>query len=501
MHTITLLLVGATAFLLALVLTPLVRKMALRHNLVDSPDCSRKIHRSPTPRVGGVAVMLAYAGSQLLALALSGCHGLGIQLPMATVATILPGATIVFFAGLADDLVNLSPLQKLGLQVVAAVVVVSHGLTIHIGDAAGARLLGAALTVLWIVGCTNAVNLIDGLDGLAAGVALVAALTTLAAALLTSHIGLALAIVSLIGALIGFLRYNFNPASIFLGDSGSLTIGFLLGSCTVIWSAKSATVAGCAAPVLALAIPLTDVGLAFVRRFLRRDPVFAADRGHIHHRLLARGIHVRSAALLLYAAACGFSVLALLFWRASGLWSGVVLMVFAAAVALGVRYLGYAELGAAYRVLFALGFRRVVKTQLSLDAFQLTLRSARTPGEAWRAICDAYPKFGFAGAEMEIGGVLYSDGAKLFMQKNVWQAQIPLADHDYVTLERARDPRAAIISEAFVDAVQSILVEKCSGWQPQPVLGITLARISSAPVAAAAANRPRTAARARHVTA
>src|SRR5947208_10567281 len=149
------------------------------------------------------------------------------------------------------------------------------------------------ITVGWLVVCSNAFNLIDGMDGLATGVGLFAAFTTLAAALLQNNALLALATAPLVGALLAFLRYNFNPASIFLGDCGSLTIGFLLGCFAAVWSQKSATLLGMTAPVMALSVPLLDTGIAVVRRFLRRQPIFSADRNHLHHRLLDRGFSSR----------------------------------------------------------------------------------------------------------------------------------------------------------------------------------------------------------------
>src|SRR5262249_32959422 len=152
----------------------------------------------------------------------------------------------------------------------------------------------------WLILCSNAFNLIDGVDGLAAGVGLTATTATLAAGLLHGDWMLGFVTAPLAGCLLGFLRYNFNPASIFLGDSGSLLIGFLLGCYGVIWSQKSVTMLGMAAPALVMALPLLEVGLSVVRRFLRNEPIFAGDRGHIHHRLLDRGLSPRRVAISLY---------------------------------------------------------------------------------------------------------------------------------------------------------------------------------------------------------
>ncbi len=155
-------------------------------------------------------------------------------------------------------------------------------------------------TILWLLACTNAFNLVDGMDGLAAGVGLFSTLTIFVAALLQQNMALAMATVALAGCLLGFLRYNFNPATTFLGDSGSLLIGFVLVCYGIIWVQKSSTFLGMTAPIMALSLPLFDVTLAIARRFLRTQSIFSADRGHIHHRLLDRGISPRKAVLLLY---------------------------------------------------------------------------------------------------------------------------------------------------------------------------------------------------------
>jgi UDP-GlcNAc:undecaprenyl-phosphate GlcNAc-1-phosphate transferase len=187
-------------------------------------------------------------------------------------------------------------------------------------------------TLGWLILVTNAVNLIDGMDGLATGVTLFATLTMLASGLQNNNVPLAMAVVPLAGALLGFLRYNFNPATVFLGDCGSLTIGFLLGCFGISWAQKSATMLGVTAPLLALAIPLLDSGLAVVRRFLRRESIFGADRGHVHHKLLDRGLSVRQAALVLYGVSLLFAILSLASSVLHDSYAGVVLVLFGAAV-------------------------------------------------------------------------------------------------------------------------------------------------------------------------
>lgn len=241
----SLLFLGLISFLLSFVLTPLVRNRFRQWGVVDRPDRECKHHDHPVPRVGGIPLIVAYLCSfGLLALTpLSAGNIVAGALPFAL--RLLPAVLIVFATGLLDDLVSLKPWYKLAGQVAAAGAAYWAG--VHVQAFGGhhfAAWWSLPLTLLWLVFCTNAVNLIDGVDVLAAGVGLFAAFTMLLAALLGNNFPLAIATVPLVGCLLGFLRFNFNPATIFLGDSGSLFVGFLLGCYGVLWSEKSATILG-----------------------------------------------------------------------------------------------------------------------------------------------------------------------------------------------------------------------------------------------------------------
>jgi len=291
----------AAAFVLSLLLTPLMRDWSIHLGLVDRPDQVRKQHAMATARTGGVPILLSYAGAYALLLLLPLNASGVIREHMAAIWRLMPPVAIIFATGLLDDWRDLRPWQKLAGETAAAIWAYAAGVRIFaVGGHATAPWCGFLLTIAWLILCSNAFNLIDGMDGLAAGVGLTATMTTFIAGLLHGDITLGLATAPLAGCLLGFLRYNFNPASIFLGDSGSLLIGFLLGSYAVIWSQKSATMLGVAGPAMALALPLLEVGLSILRRFLRNEPIFTGDRGHIHHRLLDRGFTPRKAALLLY---------------------------------------------------------------------------------------------------------------------------------------------------------------------------------------------------------
>ena len=245
MVSLTLLLV--VSFLVALLATPTIRRVANGRGWVDAPDTgavqARKLHRAPIPRLGGVAIFLAYvvAFAVLAVAPLKGSRLVDFEV----VGRLAPAVVLIFLVGLVDDLWGLAAWQKLLGQLVAAGAAAAAGVTL--GSVGGYPVPGWAqlpLTLGWLVLLTNAINLIDGMDGLATGVSLFAALTMVTSALLAGNVPLAMATVPLAGALLGFLRYNFNPATIFLGDCGSLLIGFLLGCFGLIWSQKSVSVLG-----------------------------------------------------------------------------------------------------------------------------------------------------------------------------------------------------------------------------------------------------------------
>jgi len=230
-------LLGASSCLLCIVLTPLCRDAALRIRCVDEPDSDRKVHSKATPRIGGVPVIAAYAGSLGLSFLLRTDGAGGFQAYLTPVWMLLAAGIGVFVIGLIDDLIGLTPRQKLAGQALAAALVCWMGL--YLGRSSGFTIApewGIPLTMMWLVGCSNAFNLIDGADGVAAGIGLLGAITTMLAGIYYGDPRMVLMTAPLVGALLGFLRYNFNPASIFLGDCGSLWIGFMLGCCGVMWS-------------------------------------------------------------------------------------------------------------------------------------------------------------------------------------------------------------------------------------------------------------------------
>ena len=259
------------------------------------------------------------------------------------------------------------------------------------------------------MGCTNAFNLIDGMDGLAAGVGLVAAVTMLVAALTQSNLPLALATMPLAGCLLGFLRYNFNGASVFLGDSGSLLIGFMLGCYGALWSEKSVTLVALTVPLLAVSIPLIDVVLSIMRRFLRNRPIFQADRGHIHHRLLDLGLSPKNAVLTMYGICGVVAVLSLLASALHNQFSGLIVIVFGGAVWIGIRQLDYTEFASASRMFLGGKFRQIIDVETRMADFETSLAKATSVEECWAQIRAGSQGFGFHEVRMSLCGRVFED--------------------------------------------------------------------------------------------
>lgn len=304
------LLLALTCFLIAFggtaALVPPVRRLARRRGWVDHPDDHRKLHNGPIPTVGGLAI----AGGFLTGL---GLLAVATELLPITVALPSPmlwaGATVIIAAGLYDDLHGLNFKGKFLIQLLLAYALLHAGYRIDLtgvsfleGDSYMQALIAIPLTLLWIVGVINAVNLIDGLDGLAAGTCLIAMACLATIFGLNGEFGLVLVAVLLAGALAGFLIYNFNPASIFMGDSGSLFLGYILAAYALEGPSHTDPWMAALVPVLVLGLPLLDTSLSIVRRLMGRKAIFAPDRDHIHHRLANRGSQ-RHAVLTLYSIA------------------------------------------------------------------------------------------------------------------------------------------------------------------------------------------------------
>ena len=273
---------------------------------------------------------------------------------------------------------------------------------------------------------------------------------------------LAFATAPLAGALLGFLPYNFNPASIFMGDSGSMMVGFLLGCFGIIWTEKSATLFGMTAPLIALTIPLLDTALAIVRRFLRRQPIFGPDRGHIHHRLLARGLTTRGVIYVLYAFAGLVAGLSLLLSAGEKHFGGLILVAFCAIVWFAIQYLGYEEFDAARRVIFGgLMFRRAMNADLAIRGLKQAVHDAGTLDECWEAVLDTCRSFGFNEASLQACDRQFTARLAVVDPAECWSLGIPLNGSGQLDLfmpfQTALPPGSLA---PFAASVRSILVPK-----------------------------------------
>lgn len=291
-------LLGMLTAIISFVCTIFVKKVAVKYNVLDVPKDSRKIHKQPMPLWGGVAIYVSFI---VMVIIKSGSV-------RNTEWGIILGGLIVLIGGMLDDKYDLKPYQKLIFQILASVVIMAFGLKIQIltnpfsssSPYFNIGFLSIPLTVIWIVGVTNALNLIDGLDGLSAGIALISSVTILIIAMMKDRMGAALLTAILTGSIAGFLPFNFYPASIFLGDTGAQLLGFLLAAISIEGAVKSATAFAIVVPILTMGLPIFDTLFAIVRRKLNGKPISQADRGHLHHRLIDMGLNQRQAVIIMY---------------------------------------------------------------------------------------------------------------------------------------------------------------------------------------------------------
>ena len=289
------------AFILALAIsfacTPAVRMLAIKIKAVDVPKDNRRMHKVPIPRMGGLAIFAGFLVSVLFFV------------PLGTeFRSILIGALILVVLGIIDDIVALKPKTKFAGQIIAALIPALSGVSIHgivnpfvPGQYSTLGIFSIPLTVIWIVGITNAVNFIDGLDGLACGVSAIATVTMFIIAVLFGETYIALMMAALAGACLGFLPYNMNPAKIFMGDTGSMFLGYILATVSIQGLFKFYAVISFAVPFILLSLPIFDTGFAIVRRLLKGQSPLQADRGHVHHRLIDLGFDQKQSVAILYA--------------------------------------------------------------------------------------------------------------------------------------------------------------------------------------------------------
>jgi len=348
------------AFAISLALSPLIRRLAFVIGAVDLPG-ERKIHSVPMPRIGGVVIALSFAVTLAAACNIRELNASWMIPHLTAWWPILAGAAIVFLGGAFDDIQSLPAWGKFVIQAAAAATAIALGVRIdHVSffgsDPVTLGSFALPLTFLWIVGITNAFNLVDGLDGLAVGLGSIAAGTCATLFFLRGETHDALILIVVLGALLGFLPHNFNPARIYLGDSGSMLIGYMLAVTGIVGTQKTATALAVFVPLLVLGLPIIDTLFSMIRRFngyqkkydgdwlhgLKR--MFQADQGHFHHRLMALGLSHRNAVLTLYTVSLGLSFCALLSVLAEYRNAGIVILAVILAMVIGIGKLDYREL-------------------------------------------------------------------------------------------------------------------------------------------------------------
>lgn len=317
------------AMVMSFAATPVVKIFAQKVGAIDVPKDDRRMHDHPIPRMGGLAMFLGFILSTLLFSKID-----------TQVRGLLLGCIVIVTTGVVDDIVPLKWWIKLLLQIVAAVIAVLHGIRIEVLTNpvvfSGTNwlmlgVLSVPMTVIWIVAVTNSVNLIDGLDGLAVGVSAIGSAAMLVIALLVSEANVALILAALVGACVGFMPYNLNPAKIFAGDTGALLLGYVLATMSVIGMFKVYAIFSFIVPFLVLALPLFDTSFAIIRRLLRGQSPMHADRGHVHHRLIDMGFSQKQAVAILYCVSTVFGLAAVVLATSGEMKALLLILAFAAA--------------------------------------------------------------------------------------------------------------------------------------------------------------------------
>lgn len=330
-------------FIISTLFTPIAAKIAVKVGAVDVPTDPRKVHKKPIPRLGGIAIFFGVVISFILTNAVFGTHFLLDGVSLIQAAGILCGATIIVIVGAVDDTKNIRASVKLVFQILAAVIVIYSGTRIQIitnpfsevGVTSLSPYISIPLTVFWIVGVTNAINLIDGLDGLAAGICSIASISLLFISISHAQPFVSIAASAIAGATLGFLPYNFNPAKIFMGDTGATFLGFVLAAISIQGTFKAYTTVAIAVPFLVLGLPIFDTLFAIIRRMINGKSIMQADRGHIHHRLLDMGLSQKQSVVIMYTISSVLGLMAITLTGSTAVRIGVAviaLLVFIAAI-------------------------------------------------------------------------------------------------------------------------------------------------------------------------
>jgi UDP-GlcNAc:undecaprenyl-phosphate/decaprenyl-phosphate GlcNAc-1-phosphate transferase len=410
------------SLLFSFALTRTVRDSATARGWVSPPSQERHLHSSALPRLGGVAIFISFTFCTALAAVWVACHPeLHRHFSIKAVGTILVPAALVFLLGVYDDLRGIGPYLKFSVEAVAASMLFLGGLRIVnipviFGDRALPWFVGLPLTIVWVLAITNAFNLIDGLDGLAAGSALFSTLVAFVVALLNGPSLVTVMTIALAGAILGFLRFNFNPATIFLGDSGSLFIGFILSALALYGAQKAPTIVAVAIPIVSFGLPILETALSILRRLIGGRPVFTADREHIHHKLLQHGMTHRQVVIVLYGVSAVFAMLSLFLLWPTGSSLGLVLAVLGIGIWIGVQHLGYLEFGELARVAHrTLNQPQIFVNNLAIRRATEELKVARDYEQVRKILVAAFNSNDFDSFELnlDLTGDTVAEGARL----------------------------------------------------------------------------------------
>ena len=438
------------ALVLSVIFTNAVRMSALLLGLVDKPDYYRKIHTRPVPRLGGVGIFFAFflPLAALYFLYHNQVSRLLLHQPV-ELTGLLAGATIAMLMGMWDDIRGMRPAWKLVFQFCAASVAWASGLSITtISNPFGPTItlgwMAYPVTVFWFIGCMNAVNLMDGLDGLAAGICLFVSLTLFLVSVLLKNVLGMLLMSCLSGAVFGFLLFNFYPAKIFLGDSGSMLLGFLVGALSLVGSTRKAeTAIALLIPIVALGLPILDTSMTIIRRWYKRFPISSPDRQHIHHILVSMGYSQRRVVMVLYSATLVLGGAALLITMGRSEITILVLGALALIVFVSVRVLGGLRLEDLLERLTADQQRRrfSITAHVAVDRAAEGLRGALTIGGVWEVCSHAFRDLGLDVATFQLHRDDGMEGESMsWFNQGYWeQSKAPLNDDCWTGQLRVHD--------------------------------------------------------------
>ncbi|MEW6671020.1 MAG: MraY family glycosyltransferase [Thermodesulfobacteriota bacterium] len=417
----TVLTIFILTLILSLLLTPVARRLGIKLGALDNPD-ARKVHNRPIPRTGGLAVFITFFLALIISKLFNTTVVNRIEITHLNILFFI-GSLVIFMIGLLDDFKRQSHMLKFAVQILAASLAFWGGVRIE-----GFRILGLSiefgilsyvLTIFWFVLLINAINLVDGLDGLAGGIVVFASVVMVIFSVLKNDFFTAMMFAALGGSVLGFLRYNFNPASIFLGDGGSYFLGYAIAGLSIIGSFKSQLSVILLIPLLALGVPIFDTILAPVRRFIRGKNMFAPDNGHVHHRLLAMGLTTKKAVLFIYLMTLFLCVVAVVLVNIRDERAGLFLIVLGAGVVIFIRKLGYFEYFATDKIYGwfrdltdEAGFSHERRTFLSI---QIEIGHSKSMKNMWDNVCQALRLLDFDFAALYLN-TLKNNGANGYVE-------------------------------------------------------------------------------------